>query len=104
LIGRDVLLESTGDIDPSTRQYAGTPLAASTHVADDSVTLATGSPIADDAIDVPTLVELQSDAVITTSGRLDEAGPWASVDGPTNPTSNATERARSTRVRIINPY
>jgi hypothetical protein len=74
LIGREVLLASTGAIDPSTRQNAGSPFAASTQVADDSATLRTGSPIADAAIDVPTLVEVQSDAVIATSVRPDETG------------------------------
>jgi hypothetical protein len=71
---------STGVIDPSTRQCAGSPFAASTHVGGDNVTLLTGCPIADVAIDVPTFEPVQSDAVITTSGAdrrtvpSDEAG------------------------------
>jgi hypothetical protein len=67
LIGRAVLFVSTGAIVPSARQCAGAPPAASTQAGDDSVTLRTGWPIADVAIVVPTLVLVQSAAVITTS-------------------------------------
>src|SRR5688500_4503861 len=68
LIGRAVVAVSTGAMNPSTRQCAGALLAASTHVADDSVTALTGSPMADGSIDVPTLAAAQSAAEITTSG------------------------------------
>jgi hypothetical protein len=68
LIGLAVLLLSIGAMEPLTRQSAGTSPAASTQVADDSVTLPTGSPIADGGIDVPTLADVQSEAVMTMSG------------------------------------
>ena len=65
LIGLAVLAVSTGAIDPSTRQCAGTPFAASTHDGADSVTLRTGSPIADGAIVAPSRSAVQSPAVMT---------------------------------------
>jgi hypothetical protein len=63
LIGRAVAAVSTGAITPSTRQWAGTPAAASTH-AGDSVTLRTGTPIADAGIVAPSRSGVHSAAVM----------------------------------------
>jgi hypothetical protein len=95
LISFAVLLVSTGVIDPSIRQCAGTPPAASTHDEDDNVTARTGSPILDGSIDGPTLVAVQSAAVNTTSGpsrrSVEPGGAWASATGtPTCQTIAAT--------------
>jgi hypothetical protein len=63
---------------PSTRQCAGTLLAASIQAGGNNVTLRTGSPIDDVSIEALTLVAVQSAAVITTS---DARRPGVSTEG-----------------------
>ena len=98
LIGLAVLVVSTGAIDPLTRQCAGTAPAASTQIGDDSVTLPTGAPIADGAIDVPVLADVQSAALITTSGPnrrscvSEDGRAWALIDGPRSQTTTPADR------------
>ena len=60
LIGFAVGDRSTGAMEPFTVQYAGSPLAASTHRGASSVTADTGSPIAVTGISLPSLVAVQS--------------------------------------------
>ncbi len=63
-IGFAVGARSTGAREPFTVQYAGRPLAASTHLGASSVTADTGSPIAEMGILVPSLAAVQSAGLI----------------------------------------
>ena len=100
-----MLVVSTGAIDPLTRQCAGTAPAASTQIGDDSVMLLTGAPIADGAIVVPILADVQSAAVITTSGPSrrscvsEDGRAWALIDDAGSQTATPAETTRSIRTR-----
>ena len=95
MIGFAVGDRSTGAMEPFTVQYAGSPLAASTHRGASSVTADTGSPIAVTGISLPSLVAVQSASLIVLEGDC------ARVAAPVEHKQPASAAVNSRPIRVV---